>query len=118
MTSIFSDQNVDRVTDQDTPHVELITPTDPTQRGCQLSAMFSVPVTEVFQALQKRGVVVCTFLTKCTQQIFIYKFTSMEYEVGRKAVVIPLFCGIPSFKFLSTLLGYFEDCIVVPFRQH
>ena len=61
MTSIFSGQNVESVTDHDAPYVELITPTDPAQRGCQLSAMFSVPVTEVFQALQKRGVVVCTF---------------------------------------------------------
>ena len=42
----------------DAPYVEIITPADPAQRGCQLSAVFSVPVTEVFQALQRRGVVV------------------------------------------------------------
>lgn len=40
------------------PHVRIITPSDPQQRGCQLSLCFSVPVQRIFQQLEKRGVVV------------------------------------------------------------
>ncbi|XP_013884026.1 kynureninase [Austrofundulus limnaeus] len=39
------------------PHVHIITPSDPQQRGCQLSLSFSVPIRRVFQELEKRGVV-------------------------------------------------------------
>ncbi|XP_040888265.1 kynureninase [Toxotes jaculatrix] len=38
------------------PHVRIITPSDPQQRGCQLSLSFSVPIRKVFQELEKRGV--------------------------------------------------------------
>ncbi|XP_047433128.1 kynureninase [Mugil cephalus] len=38
------------------PHVRIITPSDPQQRGCQLSLSFSVPIKRVFQELEKRGV--------------------------------------------------------------
>ncbi|KAM9835944.1 kynureninase isoform 1-T2 [Aulostomus maculatus] len=38
------------------PHVRIITPSDPQQRGCQLSLSFSVPIRRVFQELEKRGV--------------------------------------------------------------
>lgn len=38
------------------PHVHVITPSDPQQRGCQLSLSFSVPIRTVFQELEKRGV--------------------------------------------------------------
>ncbi|XP_019957824.2 kynureninase [Paralichthys olivaceus] len=38
------------------PHVRIITPSDPLQRGCQLSLSFSVPIRKVFQELEKRGV--------------------------------------------------------------
>jgi len=38
------------------PYVEIITPSDPSHRGCQLSLMFSVPITEVMKELEKRGV--------------------------------------------------------------
>jgi kynureninase len=37
--------------------VEIITPADPEQRGCQLSLMFSVPIKKVFDELEKRAVV-------------------------------------------------------------
>lgn len=40
----------------DKPHVHIITPSDPQQRGCQLSLSFSVPIRGVFQELEKRGV--------------------------------------------------------------
>jgi len=40
------------------PSVEIITPSDPEQRGAQLSLVFSVPLTAVQEELQKRGVVV------------------------------------------------------------
>ncbi|XP_001630669.3 kynureninase isoform X2 [Nematostella vectensis] len=40
-----------------TPHVSIITPTDPKDRGCQLSVKFSVPVDKVFEELCKRGFV-------------------------------------------------------------
>ncbi|XP_037617954.1 kynureninase isoform X2 [Sebastes umbrosus] len=38
------------------PHVRIITPCDPQQRGCQLSLCFSVPIRTIFQELEKRGV--------------------------------------------------------------
>nr|XP_020447912.1 kynureninase [Monopterus albus] len=38
------------------PYVHIITPSDPQQRGCQLSFSFSVPFQKVFQELEKRGV--------------------------------------------------------------
>ncbi|XP_055998219.1 kynureninase-like isoform X2 [Ostrea edulis] len=37
--------------------VEIVTPSDPTQRGAQLSLSFSVPIIHVFEELCKRGVV-------------------------------------------------------------
>ncbi|KAK1798851.1 hypothetical protein P4O66_007134 [Electrophorus voltai] len=38
------------------PYVRVITPSDPAQRGCQLSLSFSVPIRAVFKELEKRGV--------------------------------------------------------------
>ena len=38
--------------------VEIITPRDPAQRGCQLSLRFSQPVKEVHETIKKLGVVV------------------------------------------------------------
>ncbi|XP_054459835.1 kynureninase-like [Anoplopoma fimbria] len=38
------------------PHVHIITPSDPQQRGCQLSLCFSIPIKKIFQELEKRGV--------------------------------------------------------------
>ncbi|KAM4601830.1 kynureninase [Polymixia lowei] len=40
----------------DRPYVTIITPSDPHQRGCQLSLSFSVPIKDIFQELEKRGV--------------------------------------------------------------
>lgn len=40
------------------PHVRIITPSNPAERGCQLSLSFSVPIRAVFQELEKRGVAV------------------------------------------------------------
>ena len=39
-------------------HVEILTPSDPDQRGAQLSLSFSINITQVFLELMKRGVVV------------------------------------------------------------
>lgn len=39
-------------------YVEIVTPKDPEQRGCQLSAKFSIPVVKLKPELDKRGVVV------------------------------------------------------------
>ena len=44
--------------------VEIITPKDPAQRGCQLSVKFSVPVMNLKREFDKRGVVVC--IQSCT----------------------------------------------------
>ncbi|XP_068612689.1 kynureninase [Brachionichthys hirsutus] len=38
------------------PHIRIITPSDPEQRGCQLSLCFSIHIGEMFQELEKRGV--------------------------------------------------------------
>ncbi|XP_059906750.1 kynureninase [Gadus macrocephalus] len=40
----------------DHPHVTILTPRDPQQRGCQLSLSFSVPIGRVFHELERRGV--------------------------------------------------------------
>ncbi|KAJ8003650.1 hypothetical protein DPEC_G00150530 [Dallia pectoralis] len=40
----------------DKPYVHIITPSNPEERGCQLSLSFSIPILSVFQELQKRGV--------------------------------------------------------------
>ncbi|XP_007568731.1 kynureninase isoform X1 [Poecilia formosa] len=37
-------------------YVRILTPSDPRQRGCQLSLSFSIPIRRVFQELEKRGV--------------------------------------------------------------
>ncbi|XP_061181559.1 kynureninase-like [Saccostrea echinata] len=50
----MNDQNVE---DWKHVHVDIITPSDPSQRGAQLSLSFSVPVAHVFEELTKRGVV-------------------------------------------------------------
>lgn len=39
------------------PTVTIITPTDPDERGCQLSVRFSLPIAQVFKELMKSGVV-------------------------------------------------------------
>lgn len=44
------------------PTVHIITPSDPEQRGCQLSLSFSIHIKKVFEELEKRGVVVSTRL--------------------------------------------------------
>ncbi|KAI3366130.1 hypothetical protein L3Q82_009955, partial [Scortum barcoo] len=38
------------------PHVRIITPSDPQQRGCQLSLCFSIHIRKVYRELEKRGV--------------------------------------------------------------
>lgn len=38
------------------PFVDILTPSDPQQRGCQLSLCFSVPIKRVFTELERRGV--------------------------------------------------------------
>ncbi|MEQ2249508.1 hypothetical protein ILYODFUR_030005, partial [Ilyodon furcidens] len=38
------------------PYIRIITPSDPQQRGCQLSLSFSIPIRRVFQELERRGV--------------------------------------------------------------
>lgn len=42
--------------DPNKPWVHIITPSDPEQRGCQLSLCLSCPIRAVFQELEKRGV--------------------------------------------------------------
>ncbi|XP_056315285.1 kynureninase [Danio aesculapii] len=42
--------------DPNRPSVHIITPSDPQQRGCQLSLSFSSPIRAVFEELEKRGV--------------------------------------------------------------
>ena len=45
-------------TDPHKPYVHIITPSNPEERGCQLSLSFSVPIKAIFQQLEKRGVAV------------------------------------------------------------
>lgn len=39
----------------------IITPSDPEQRGCQLSLKFNVDISHVYDELVKRGVAVCIY---------------------------------------------------------
>ena len=41
-------------------YIDILTPSDPAQRGAQLSLAFNINVGQVFQELEKRGVVVST----------------------------------------------------------
>lgn len=43
----------------DKAYVEIISPSEPQERGCQLSICFSLPIRHVFKELEKRGVAVC-----------------------------------------------------------
>ena len=43
-------------------YAQVITPTDPAQRGCQLSVKFSIPVKKLKPELDKRCVVVSVFM--------------------------------------------------------
>ncbi|XP_077990330.1 kynureninase-like [Glandiceps talaboti] len=43
--------------DDTKPYVRIITPSDPNQRGCQLSLAFSVPIKAMYEELEKRGIV-------------------------------------------------------------
>lgn len=43
------------------PSVRIITPSDPEQRGCQLSLAFSVHIRKVFEELEMRGVAVSSY---------------------------------------------------------
>ncbi|XP_031414692.1 kynureninase isoform X2 [Clupea harengus] len=38
------------------PYVDIITPSNPEERGCQLSLSFSVPISAIYEELEKRGV--------------------------------------------------------------
>uniref|UniRef100_A0AAR2K0A4 Kynureninase n=1 Tax=Pygocentrus nattereri TaxID=42514 RepID=A0AAR2K0A4_PYGNA len=38
------------------PYVHIITPSNPAERGCQLSLSFSLPIRAIFKELEKRGV--------------------------------------------------------------
>uniref|UniRef100_A0A8C9RCV1 Kynureninase n=1 Tax=Scleropages formosus TaxID=113540 RepID=A0A8C9RCV1_SCLFO len=38
------------------PYVRILTPARPSERGCQLSLSFSVPISTIFKELEKRGV--------------------------------------------------------------
>ena len=44
--------------DGENVYIDIFTPSDPTQRGAQLSLAFNVDVEKMFSELEKRGVVV------------------------------------------------------------
>lgn len=46
--------------DPDRPYIKIFTPTDPEQRGCQLSLNFSIHINTIFKKLTEQGVVVST----------------------------------------------------------
>ncbi|CAG2179773.1 unnamed protein product [Oppiella nova] len=72
------------------PSVEIITPSDPEQRGCQLSLIFSVPLTPVQEEMQKRGVV-CDIRMPSVMRVApvplynsftdVHKFVRILYEI-------------------------------------
>ncbi|CAG2110975.1 unnamed protein product [Medioppia subpectinata] len=77
------------------PSVEIITPSDPEQRGAQLSLIFSVPLTPVQEELQKRGVV-CDIRMPSVMRVApvpiynsftdVHKFVKILYEIFQSFV--------------------------------
>ena len=59
-------------------HLSIVTPVNPSERGCQLSVKFSVPIKSVHKGLEKRGVVVSyvaldiIFLQACNVRWFLF----------------------------------------------
>ena len=53
-------------------YIDILTPSDPAQRGAQLSLAFNINVGQVFQELEKRGVVVSTEVA-----------CALQYRVGQ-----------------------------------
>lgn len=49
----------------DRPHVCILTPSDPEQRGCQLSLRFSINICAVYRELERRGVAVSRRAAAC-----------------------------------------------------
>lgn len=63
------------------PHVRILTPSDPQQRGCQLSLAFSVPIQKVFQELERRGVVVSDSVPTPLSTLLVFVFVMERFFV-------------------------------------
>ena len=63
-------------------HVEILTPSDPDQRGAQLSLSFSINITQVFYELEKRGVVVSPTIW------LIWSLTDLVQKEARLSVIV------------------------------
>lgn len=50
----------ENLTNKSNVHLSIVTPINPSERGCQLSVKFNVPIKSVHEQLEKRGIVVDT----------------------------------------------------------
>lgn len=70
--------------DQLSAKVELITPRDPDQRGSQLSIIFPFDVKDIHDRLEKRGVVVCIFLSFLYTFRFILRYNRLSCSIKER----------------------------------
>lgn len=88
--------------DKTYPTVQIITPSDPTRRGSQLSLVFSIPLTLVQKELQKKGVVVSSLTFNCFV-ILIFSLSLSIYLSTWLSATFVLLMSWELLQFLSTI---------------
>ena len=107
---LFFPQNSTKNQKSTMPSVNIITPSDPEQRGAQLSLMFSVPLAIVQEQFQKRGIVVSVLQQHCLDlQSNLFQCDIRMPSVMRVAPT-PLYNSFTDvYKLITTMRDIFQD---------